>query len=101
MTALTGLTTDERTARMVLSMIAEPNDPATGRLLAQLGAVETIRLIEAGVGTDIVMPLKRESRGPLGRGRARCMVLVDEGCLLWDCLHAHQRRSAFQLVVRL
>lgn len=37
----------ERMARVALSMIAEPNDPATGRVLAQVGGVETLRLIEA------------------------------------------------------
>lgn len=47
MTGLTDLVTDERTGRMLLSMIAEPDDRATGRLLAQLGAVETIHLAES------------------------------------------------------
>ncbi|WP_431877989.1 DNA-processing protein DprA [Amycolatopsis sacchari] len=37
----------ERQARMVLSMIAEPNDPATGHVLARAGGVETLRLIES------------------------------------------------------
>lgn len=37
---------DERQARVVLSMIAEPDDPVTGRLLNQVGSVETLRLIE-------------------------------------------------------
>lgn len=36
----------ERQARMVLSMIAEPGDPVTGRILRQVGGVETLRLIE-------------------------------------------------------
>lgn len=36
----------ERQARMVLSMIAEPNYPVTGRVLNQVGGVETLRLIE-------------------------------------------------------
>ena len=38
---------DERQARAVLSMIAEPNDPATGIVLAHHGGVETLRLIQA------------------------------------------------------
>lgn len=46
MAILTELATDERAGRMVLSMIAEPDDPVTGRLLGRLGAVETIRLAE-------------------------------------------------------
>ncbi|WP_206661073.1 hypothetical protein [Propioniciclava flava] len=37
---------DERTARMVLSMLVEPNDPVTGRVLNGLGAMETLRLAE-------------------------------------------------------
>ena len=37
---------DERTARMVLSMLVEPNDPVTGRILARFGAVETLWLAE-------------------------------------------------------
>lgn len=44
MTGLTDAENDERTARMVLSMLVEPNDPVTGRLLAQFGAVEVLRL---------------------------------------------------------
>ncbi len=44
MAGLSDTATDERTARMVLSMLVEPNDPVTGRLLAQGGAVEVLRL---------------------------------------------------------
>jgi DNA processing protein len=39
--------TGERMARLVLSMIAEPNDPATGHVLAQVGGVRTLALIES------------------------------------------------------
>lgn len=47
---------DERTARMVLSMIVEPDDAVTGRLLGEVGAVEVLRLAERddelpGIGT--------------------------------------------------
>lgn len=38
--------TGERMARMVLSMIVEPDDPATGHVLAQVGGVQTLALIE-------------------------------------------------------
>ncbi|MBN9611838.1 MAG: DNA processing protein DprA [Microbacterium sp. 71-23] len=38
--------TGERMARMVLSMIAEPDDQATGHVLAQVGGVETLALME-------------------------------------------------------
>lgn len=37
----------ERMARIALSMIAEPNDPTTGHVLAIHGGVETLRLIES------------------------------------------------------
>lgn len=37
----------ERMARVALSMIAEPNDAATGHVLAHAGGVETLRLIES------------------------------------------------------
>lgn len=39
--------TGERMARMVLSMIAEPDEPATGHVLAQVGGVQTLHLIES------------------------------------------------------
>lgn len=37
----------ERMARAALSLVAEPNDAATGRVLAQVGGIETLRLIES------------------------------------------------------
>lgn len=37
----------ERAARMGLSMIAEPDDAVTGRLLARVGGVETLLLIQS------------------------------------------------------
>ncbi|GHD86199.1 DNA-processing protein DprA [Kocuria marina] len=37
----------ERMARVALSMVAEPNDSTTGRVLAQVGGVETLRLVES------------------------------------------------------
>lgn len=50
MAAIADLAQDERTARMVLSMIAEPDDSATGRVLFRVGAVEALRLIESDNG---------------------------------------------------
>ena len=47
MTNLSQLVQDERTARMVLSMIVEPDDAVTGRLLGELGVVELLRLAES------------------------------------------------------
>lgn len=46
MTNLSDVVQDERTARMVLSMIVEPDDAVTGRLLRELGALELLRLAE-------------------------------------------------------
>ena len=46
MTNLSHVVQDERTARMVLSMIVEPDDAVTGRLLGKLGALELLRLAE-------------------------------------------------------
>ncbi len=37
----------ERMARVVLSMLSEPNDPVTGHVLARVGGIETLRLIES------------------------------------------------------
>lgn len=50
MTKLSELVQDERTARMVLSMIVEPDDAVTGRLLGEVGAVEVLRLAERDDG---------------------------------------------------
>ncbi len=46
MTNLSEVVQDERTARMVLSMIVEPDDAVSGRLLRRLGALELLRLAE-------------------------------------------------------
>lgn len=47
MPSLVEIAGDERTARMVLSMLVEPDDAVTGRLLATAGGVETLRLAES------------------------------------------------------
>ena len=46
MTNLSHVVQDERTARMVLSMIVDPDDAVTGRLLGELGTLELFRLAE-------------------------------------------------------
>ncbi|NHN54340.1 DNA-processing protein DprA [Calidifontibacter sp. DB0510] len=51
------LTRDELTARMVLTMIVEPNDPITGRVLSRVGAVATLSLID---GDSPVPGMNRE-----------------------------------------
>ncbi len=47
MARLTEQVQGERAARIVLSMIAEPDDPATGHVLDHAGGVETLRLVES------------------------------------------------------
>lgn len=47
MTSLSSLGGDERSARTVLSLVAAPNDHATGRILGRVGAVELLRLADA------------------------------------------------------
>lgn len=47
MLSLSEIAGDERTARMVLSMLVEPDDAVTGHLLATVGGVETLRLAES------------------------------------------------------
>lgn len=49
--------TGERMARMVLSMIAGPDDQVTGHVLAQVGGVEPLRLLESDD------PIPKMSRG--------------------------------------
>ena len=49
MVTITSLAKDERSARVALASTLEPDDAVTGRLLAAVGAVETVRLA-AGAG---------------------------------------------------
>lgn len=44
MVTITPLAEDERAARVALAAILEPDDAVTGRLIAAVGAVETVRL---------------------------------------------------------
>jgi len=46
MTSFSDFACDERRARMVLSMLTEPDDAVTGRLLGRLGAVKTVGLLD-------------------------------------------------------
>lgn len=47
MATLAEQTQGERMARVALSLFAEPNASATGRVFAQVGGIETLRLIES------------------------------------------------------
>lgn len=49
MGTITSLVKDERSARVVLATLLEPDDSVTGRLIAAVGAAETVRLA-AGTG---------------------------------------------------
>lgn len=46
MAGIADLAPDERRARMLLSILSEPDDAITGRVLAREGGIETIRLLE-------------------------------------------------------
>lgn len=46
MSAITDLSPDERRARVMLSLLAEPDDPLTGRLVRKAGAAEALRLLD-------------------------------------------------------
>ena len=47
MSGVAGLGVDERRARVVLALLAEPDDPVTGGLLRRVGAVESLRLLDS------------------------------------------------------
>lgn len=71
MPILTALARDERSARFLLTLVGTPNDEATGRLLARVGAEELIKLAD------------RDSAIP-GMDRAAAAVWRDH-------IHAHRR----------
>lgn len=52
MSGVAGLGVDERRARVVVALLAEPDDPVTGGLLRRVGAVETLGLLD----TDTTVP---------------------------------------------
>ena len=51
MSGVAGLGVDERRARVVLALLAEPDDPVTGGLMRRLGAVETLGLLDTDTTT--------------------------------------------------
>lgn len=73
MPTLSDLAQDERSARMVLSLVGTPNDEATGRLLARVGAQELLALADR----DTAIP---------GMDRAKAAVWRDH-------IHAHRRED--------
>lgn len=50
MAAVADQVRDERTARIMLSMIADPDDAMTGRVVSSVGGVETVHLLESDQG---------------------------------------------------
>ena len=48
MSTIADLATDERTARILLSLLGEPDNVFTARLVRGVGAVETVRLVTSG-----------------------------------------------------
>lgn len=73
MPTLADLARDERSARMVLAIIAEPNSSPTGRLLATLGGVNTVKLIES----ENSIPGMDQVDGAVWRDRARNRITLD------------------------
>lgn len=65
MSAVAGLGVDERRARVVLAMLAEPDDPVTGGLMRRVGAVETLGLLD----TDTTVPGLGRIDGQVWRDR--------------------------------
>lgn len=69
MASLSDVASDERTASMVLSMLVDPNDPVTGRILSRLGAVETLWLQGTTVtGADFMHDLNASNGSELRIG---------------------------------
>lgn len=56
---------DERTARIVLSLIADPDDALTGRVLSQVGGVEVLRLLDM----ETSIPALDENEAKVWRSR--------------------------------
>ena len=65
MSGVAGVGVDERRARVVLSLLAEPDDPVTGGMLRRVGAVETLGLLD----TDMTVPGLGRVDGQVWRDR--------------------------------
>lgn len=73
MPGIADLARDERTARVLLSLLTEPGSPATGRVLARAGAVETIRVLDR----DGAVPGHSRVDGQMWRSRLTAQPGVD------------------------
>lgn len=58
MSTLTDLAREEHSARMVLSIVGTANDASTGHLLAQVGAVDTVALMESATDVPGMTPVQ-------------------------------------------
>lgn len=58
MSTLTDLAREEHSARMVLSIVGTANDAPTGQLLARVGAVETVALMDSGTDVPGMTPVQ-------------------------------------------
>ncbi|GGO61484.1 DNA-processing protein DprA [Microbacterium sp. YY-01] len=67
MPTLTDLAKDERSARMVLTIVGTPNDVPTGNLIARVGAVDTVAFIQ----NDAEIPGVDEVQAAVWREQAR------------------------------
>lgn len=65
MASVAGQVRDERTARMVLSMIDDPDDPMTGKVLWQVSGIGTLGLLEG----DGPVPALDETEAMVWRSR--------------------------------
>lgn len=65
MSGVAGVGVDERRARVILAMLAEPDDPVTGGLMRCLGAVEALGLLD----TDTTVPGLGRVDGQVWRDR--------------------------------
>lgn len=74
MARLTEQVAGERQARMMLSMIAEPDDATTGRILHRVGGVETLRLLE-----DEQAAVPETNRADAIAWRNRLTPRIDDG----------------------
>lgn len=78
MRTLSDLVRDERSARMLLSLVGTPNDEATGRLLTRVGAEELIALADR----DTVIPGMDRAEAAVWREHIRTHYGVDQAASL-------------------
>lgn len=73
MSGIADLVRDERSARVLLSLLAEPDSAATGRVLARVGAAATLRILDG----DGAVPGLGRVDGRVWRSRLTARAGVD------------------------